>query len=784
MRASILAFAAGVVFLQQQAQLPGRALLAALLSGAVGCLWVVWRRWRMPAHRGWRVLLALAVFALGFAYAALRADARLADALPVEWEARDIVLTGVVVALPQRIERGERFEFAVEAVHTPGARVPPRILLAWYHAPDAHDDPESGLGPAVRPGERWRLTVRLKRPHGNANPHGFDYEGWLLERGLRATGSIRPRGDLTRLDAFVWRHDTVVERLRDAVRARFLSVLPEAPYLGVLVALALGDQRAIPAAQWSLFNRTGVTHLVSISGLHVTMIAALFGALGGWLWRRSERAMLRCPAQRVAVMAAWLAALCYALLAGFEVPAQRTLYMLSVVALALLSGRNFGASRTLALALLAVLLLDPWAVLAIGFWLSFGAVAVLLFVASPAIGRSSGWRAGLKRWGIAQWAVTLFSAPMLLFFFQQFSLVSPLANALAIPWVSFVITPLALLFAVLPWPPLLALDHAVLVPLMDCLGWLAQWPTWQRPAPPLWSLPIALIGVAWLLLPRGMPARWLGILLLLPALAFEAERPVAGKAWVDVLDVGQGLAVVIRTARHALLYDTGPRYGAETNAGTRVVLPFLRAVGIDRLDALLVSHRDADHAGGADAVREDMPVGRLLTSIAEWIGGSGEACVAGDDWWWDGVRFSLLHPVASEDRTRGSENHRSCVLRVEAEGRVVLLTGDIESADERALIARAGDRLRSDVLVVPHHGGRGSSSPEFVAAVAAKEAVFSVGYRNSYGHPRADILARHAGSRVWRTDRDGELRFVLSATPEVRAWRQVQARYWRQEKSL
>lgn len=772
MSASILAFAAGVVLLQQQAQLPDAALSWALLAGAVLglCLGVARRR---------RFLCVPAACAGGFGYAALRADARLADALPLDWEAREIVLSGVVVSLPQRIERGERFEFAVEAVHTPGARVPARILLAWYHAPEASDDPESGPGPSVRPGERWRLAVRLKRPHGNANPHGFDYEAWLFERGLRATGSIRPRSAPERLDAFVWRPDTVVGRLRDAIRGRFLAALPEAPYLGVLVALAIGDQRAIPAAQWTLFNRTGVTHLVSISGLHVTMIAALFGMLAGGLWRRSERAMLRCPAQRAAVVAAWLAALVYALLAGFEVPAQRTLYMLSVVALALVSGRNLGAGRTLSLALLAVLLLDPWAVLAVGFWLSFGAVAVLFFVAAPAIARPAGWRAGLRRWGLAQWAVTLFSAPLLLFHFQQFSLVSPLANALAIPWVSFVITPLSLLFAVLPWPPLLALDHALLAPLMDGLGGLAQWPTWQRPAPPLWSLPLALVGVAWLLLPRGVPARWLGALLLLPALAGEAERPAPGDAWVDVLDVGQGLAVVIRTATHALLYDTGPRYGAETNAGARVVLPFLRAVGVDRLDMLVVSHRDADHAGGADAVREDMPVDRFLSSLPEWRGGRGEACVAGSAWTWDAVRFSVLHPLPDAGLQRASDNHRSCVLRVEAAGRALLLTGDIESADERALIDRLGAHLRSDVLVVPHHGGRGSSSPEFVAAVAASEAVFSVGYRNSYGHPRADILARHAGSRVWRTDRDGELRFVLAATPAVSAWRRTQARYWR-----
>ena len=777
MRLSILAFACGVLLLQLQGALPALPLVGMMaLVAAIAWIWA--GRQRYWVARG--VAVASAVV-LGFSWAAWRAQVRLSDDLPAGWEVRDIALTGVVAALPQRFERGERFEFDVESVQTPGARVPGRILLSWYHDWDELDDPaetfaEVNAARAVRPGERWQLTVRLKRPHGNANPHGFDYEAWLLERNIRATGTIRPRGENVRTDAFVVRPGYGLERLRDSLRQQFHATLPGAPYLGVLVALTMGDQRAIPAAQWTIFNRTGVSHLVSISGLHVTMVAALFAALVNALWRCSTRAMLWLPAQQAAVIAGWLAALAYALIAGFEVPAQRTLYMLSVVALAMVSGRNIGTSRTLLLALLVVVLLDPWAVLSVGFWLSFGAVAILFYVSAARLFSGGGWRASIRQWGLAQWAVTVGSLPLLLFFFQQFSLVSPLANALAIPWVSFLVTPLALLFAVLPWPPLLAADHWLLAQLMVCLDWLAGWPVWQQPAPPLWASMLALVGVAWLLLPRGFPARWTGIVLMLPAFALEPERPATDSAWIEVLDVGQGLAVVVRTANHALLYDTGPAYSTEANAGQRVVLPYLRAIGVNRLDALVVSHRDKDHAGGAAAIRQALPVERLLTSA---LGNGGEPCVADQSWEWDGVRFSVLHPLAVDyDSLAKKPNNLSCVLRIEAAGRVALLTADIEAKDEAALLARDPVAVRSDVIVVPHHGGRGSSTPAFVATVGASDAVFSAGYRNSFGHPRSDILERYAASRRWRTDRDGAIRVKLAASPVVSAWRNERRRYW------
>ncbi|MDR2613717.1 MAG: DNA internalization-related competence protein ComEC/Rec2, partial [Candidatus Accumulibacter sp.] len=752
---AILAFAAGVFFLQSQAALP--APMAVLACAAVGFGGLFFAS-RGASFRASRALMLCSCLFLGFAWAAWRAECRLADRLPEEWEVRDIGIVGIVAALPQSFERGERFAFDVESVETPGASVPGRILLSYYRARDGTE--EEGR---VRPGERWRFTVRLKRPHGNANPYGFDYEAWLLERGVRATGTVRARDGMTRLDDFVWRPAYAIERLRFSLRERFLADLPRAPYAGVLIALAIGDQRAIPGAQWDMFRRTGITHLVSISGLHVTMVAALCAMLANALWRLRSGLMLRLPAKKAAVAAGGLAALAYTALAGFEVPAQRTLYMLGVVALALWSGRNFGAARTLLLALLAVLILDPWAVLAVGFWLSFGAVAILLFVGSARVGERPGetsgarrWYAGLRFWGVAQWSVTVGGLPLLLLFFQQFSLVSPLANAVAIPVVSFVVTPLALLYTLFPWPPLIHLDHWLLARLMDLLGWLAAWPVWQQPAPPWWTVPLAVAGVAWLLLPRGFPARWLiGLCLMMPMLTVPPARPPHGEAWIDVLDVGQGLAVAVRTAEHALLYDTGPRFG-EADAGQRIVAPFLRAVGVARLDALVVSHGDQDHAGGLEAIRAHGPIARFLTSIA---GIGAEPCVAGQSWEWDGVRFAILHPLERDyaNPARRS-NAMSCVLRVWNDGGAILLTGDIETGDERALIARADGQLRSEILVAPHHGGRGSSSPGFVAAVAPQEAVFSAGYRNRFGHPRAEVLERYAASRQWRTDRDGDVR--------------------------
>jgi competence protein ComEC len=776
MRLFVLAFAGGIWILQMQASLPVQHWLAGI--AAVALLSLAARVSLSPPARTTRsLLLAVAAAALGFVWAAGFAHLRLTEELPAAIEGRDIELTGVVAALPQALERGVRFEFDVEEA-LPG--VPRHVSLAWYRSPDTEDEDASSLIP-VRAGERWRFTVRLKRPHGNLNPHGFDYEAWLFERGIRATGYVRPRS-AERLDAAVWQPGYAVEMLREKLRDRFRATLPEAPYAGILIALAIGDQHAIDADLWLSFARTGITHLMSISGLHVTMFAGLAYALVNWLWRRSSRLPLRLPAQHAAAVGGFLAAFLYCLLAGFAVPAQRTLYMLGVVAAARLWGREVASSRVLALALLLVLLLDPWAVLAAGFWLSFGAVALLFQIGSGRLGPAH-W---LIEWGRAQWAVTVGLLPALLALFQQFSLVSPLANALAIPLVSFVITPLALLGAVPPLDPLLSLAHFFTTGLMAFIGWLGALPlaVWQQAAPPAWSVLLALAGGVWLLLPRGFPSRWLGLLAFLPLLTVEPPRPAPGTAEITVLDVGQGLAIHVQTAGHDLLFDAGPAFSAEADSGNRIIAPYLRALGVRRLDTLVVSHADKDHEGGAASVIAALPVGVLKSSVpyehplsAQPV--SQQLCADGDAWTWDGVRFEMLHP-GSEPLSRRS-NDLSCVLRVTAGGRSMLLTSDIEAVSEGALLKRYPQGLAADVMTVPHHGSRTSSTPEFIAAVAARDVIFPVGYLNRFGHPKDDVVSRYAasGARLHRTDRDGALRAGLAPSGvTLRHERDERRRYW------
>jgi competence protein ComEC len=752
MTAAALAFVAGIVLLQQQATLPAPAWLAAapVIAGLALC--------RRP-------LVVPAAFVIGFLWAAGFAHLRLADRLAPALEGADLEVAGVVAGLPSASERGVRFLFEPEAGAAP---LPRRILLSWY-----------GEGLDVHPGERWLLTVRLKRPHGHANPHGFDYEGWLTERGIGATGYVRSAPAARRIGA---RHSVAdaIERAREAVRERFRRVLGETPAAGILAALAVGEQRAIANEEWRLFARTGVTHLMSISGLHVTLVSGLFAWLVSALWRRSARLALALPARKAAATAAITAAFGYATLAGFAVPAQRTFYMVAVVAAALWSGRIASPARTLALALALVTALDPWAVLQPGFWLSFGAVALIFYVSA---GRTE-IESRLRQWLRVQWAITVGLAPAALFLFAQVSVAGPLANALAIPLVSAVITPLALAAAAIPADALLFAAQWLVQALLQYLEWCARLPgaLWQQHVPPLWATLAALAGVAWLLAPRGVPWRASGLALMLPAVALPPPSPAAGEAWITTFDVGQGLAVLVRTARHALLYDAGPAFGPDADSGERIVAPALGALGVRRLEALVLTHDDTDHTGGARSVLERLEVDALLHSLPASHPLLGQAplarrCARGSRWAWDGVRFEVLHPAPGAQPQR--RNDASCVLRIAAGERAMLLAGDIERRAEAELAARGG--LRSDVLLMPHHGSRSSSSAAFLEAVRPRLAVAAAGYRNRFGHPAADVLARYAavGARVLRTDREGAV--TLRLAPDglrIETQRARRARYW------
>jgi competence protein ComEC len=524
---------------------------------------------------------------------------------------------------------------------------------------------------------------------------------------------------------------------------------------------------------------------MSISGLHVTMVSGLAAAVVLWLWKRSPRLMLRLPAQKAAAVAAVLTAFAYTLLTGFAVPAQRTLYMVAVVALALWLNRLQSSSRVLATALGVVLVLDPWAVVSPGFWLSFGAVAVMLYVGVSAW-RGRHWAIA---WGRMQWAITIGLAPLLLVLFQQVSLVSPVANAIAIPVVSLVVTPLALAAAVLPGAWVAELAHGVLALLMPVLDWLAALPAaaWQQHAPAPWAAALAIVGIAWMLAPPGIPARYAAPLLLAPMFLVRPPALEAGTARVTFLDVGQGLAALVQTRNRTLLYDAGPAYSLEADAGNRVVVPFLRGEGVAALDAVVVTHNDNDHAGGAASVMRTIPTATLWSSLDAAHPAMAHApvrlpCRAGPRWEWDGVTFAMLHPpAATYDDPWLKPNSRSCVLRVSTRYGAVLLTGDIEERDERALLAGGSD-LDATVLLAPHHGSGTSSTAAFVGAVRPAHAVFAVGYRNRFGHPKQEVVGRYvaAGATLWRSDRDGAITVRLGPQGvALSRYRDERRRYWR-----
>ena len=752
------AFLSGILVFQQLPFLP--PLAWAWLGVAAAAL-----AWRCP------VLRFPAWFIGGFLWTLLHAHHILSAGLPVDLEGQDLLAEGVIAAVPEGGSRATRFEFDVERLSRGDEvlPVPGRIRLSWY------DD-----APALAAGERWRLKVRLKRPRGFANPGAFDYEGWLYRKRIRATGYVRA-DPLNGLVAEAG--DYPLQRLRQRIGERIVAALPERELRGVVLALAIGDYQYIERAQWEVFRRTGTTHLVAISGMHVSMIAGLLFVAVRWAWARGGTGALRWPAPHAAAIAGMIGALGYAALAGFSVPTQRAVVMVAAVMTAILLRRGRALFHTFMTALLLVLLYDPLAVMDSGFWLSFGAVATILFGMSARVGAGGWW----WRWGRLHVLITIGLAPALLVLFQQLPLGSPIANFIAVPWVSLAV-PFVLLGTALlgPLPALGALILglaewmlSLLWPLLDAVAG-AAWLQWSQHAPAGPALALALAGVVLLLAPRGLPGRWLGVLFLLPAVLVQPARPAPGEVWFTLLDVGQGLSAVVTTSEHVLVYDTGARFSPDFDAGSAVVLPYLRHRGLRSIDVLLVSHGDNDHVGGAAAVLREMPVGRIVASEAHRIPERPlQDCADGLSWEWDGVRFDVVPPPHGAGFRR---NDASCVLFVEAGGARILLPGDIEARSE-ALLLRSGRDLGAQVLVAPHHGSRTSSTLPFVRAVAPRYVLFPVGYRNRWSFPHAQVVARYEeiGASLYGSAEHGAITVRISAAGDVeppRLHRERWRRYW------
>jgi competence protein ComEC len=762
------------------------ALMAAAAAAMMFCLISI-RRGGVRA-----VIIVLAAALLVFGLTGLRASRFAAQGLDPALEGRDVTVVGVVAAMPQRSETGLRFRLKVESATVGGSPVAlvPQLFLGWYGGavPDAAGRLElQRQAPELRSGERWQMNVRLKAPHGNSNPHGFDYELWLWEQGLQATGYVRagPNDPPPQRLADTWRHP--VERARQAVRDAVFEQVADRRTAGLLAALIVGDQNAIDRADWDIFRATGVAHLMSISGLHVTMFAWAAALLVGTLWRRSQSLCLTWPAQHAALVGGVLLATAYALFSGWGVPAQRTVWMLAAVGLLRLSGRRWPWPQVWLLACAVVVAIDPWALLQPGFWLSFVAVGVL-FATDPGLpaadvsSRAERAAARVSAMLREQWVVTVALTPLTLLLFGQVSIVGLLANALAIPWVTLVITPLAMAGVALA--PLWQLAAWAMGALEVYLHWLAALPfaTVSMPAPPLWAGAAGVLGGLLLAMRLPWHARVLGLPLLLPVLLWQAGRPDPGQFELLAADIGQGNAVIVRTAAHTLVYDSGPRYSPESDAGHRVLVPLLRALD-ERVDTLMLSHRDSDHTGGAAAILAMQPQAALLSSIEDTHElqalRASQRCAAGQRWQWDGVDFEVLHPSASDYQGTNKSNAMSCVLRISNGAQTALLAGDIEQAQE-ARLAQQGAALRADLLLVPHHGSKTSSSAAFLDVVQPSLAVVQTGYRNRFGHPAAAVLERYRDRAIPVIDspRCGAARWHSAQALQVTCQRQLAPRYW------
>ena len=754
----------------------------ALVAGALACLclpalpptwflvvaglagFLLW--WRVSGRVRWGGA-ALA----GFALCGLHAAASLAGQLPMAHERGDFSLSGRVVGLPD-IEPGRtRFGFRVDDDPAlPDFLRGARLRLSWY---DNEWSDEVSRRHEILPGAQWRLQLRLRAPRGLRNPGGFDAERSALAARTVATGYVREQGSALQLAP-----PRGIHAWRDRLARRISAAVPTAASRYVR-ALALGDTRGLSERDWELLRATGLTHLIAISGFHVGLVAGFFAVLGAGVWRLVPALCTLVPRPQAAAAAAFAGALGYAAVAGFALPTVRTVLMIAVAVAARLWRRPLGIPGALALAAIAIVLVDPLALLSPGFWLSFGGVAWLLWCLPQAGHRP------LRDFLSAQWVATLGLLPLTAILFGQASLAGPLANLAAIPWWSLVVVPLALLGTALDglhagWGDgtwrLAASAFELSWPLFEWMG-SSSLALWWLPEPRWFALPLALLAAFWLLLPRGVPGRWLTLLFWLPLLWPDRDLPRHGEVELVVLDVGQGMSLLLRTASHAVLYDMGPAVRDGWDAGERAVVPALHALGVRRLETMVLSHGDADHAGGLEALRRRFPAGHLLVPEGLDVEGAS-SCLAGSGWERDGVDFRFLHPPLHFPYLR---NESSCVLRIATRHGAILLPGDIGEAVEERLAGRVPEDLPADIVVLPHHGSRHSSTPAFVAATAPRLALVSAGHGNRFGHPDPGVVARwkEAGAAVRGTAGCGALRLRLTVTGlRFEAERRRRPRFW------
>lgn len=761
-----LSFFAGIVILHYSPQLPPSWLLFAGPSALL----------LLPFLKSRAVRLFL-FCVIGFTWAHFQAYALLKHRLPETYIGKDIAVVGHIASLPKSDERKIRFEFDIDKVLEPDLNIAPtRVRLSWY--------PKRGekTSDQIQVGDKWQFTVRLKPPRNFSNPGGFNYSGWLLQKKILSTGYIRNRSETKLIGSNLSSYP--IQRLRQYIRSLILSSNVDDHFQPFLRALVIGDRSDMKTEDWAVLKNTGTVHLMAISGLHIGLIAGLMFFISRVIWSAIPFLTLRFAAPRAAAILAWLSAFFYAALAGFSLPTVRALIMLSFVLLAFVLKKQIRPSVVLSSAVLVVLILDSFAVLSVSFWLSFSAVALIYYF----IHLQGSGQPKLKRWFVLQLVISLGLLPLTIQFFQQAPIISPFANLIAVPVVGFIIVPLGFLgaFALLIHPEtgntILSIASQVFNSLWNVLEWASTLPvsTFTFSTPSMPTLLLACTGFLFLVLPSVFKVRMLAIIFLLPLFFPYHETPSKGEALLTVLDVGQGLATVIQTQHHVMVFDTGPRFSQRFDTGRAVVLPFLNEKGVRKLDALLISHGDNDHIGGAESILSAMNVDEIVTSVPGKIPQHlSRRCERGQQWLWDGVKFEILHPDVSDYSNALSENNLSCVLQVTSKSQTFLLTGDIEKEAEALLIDRYQGKLASDILIAPHHGSKTSSSQGFITSISPKTIIIPAGWRNRYQFPHQTVLKTYAREKsvVLNTAQQGAIT-ARSEPPEISSFREQSAHYW------
>lgn len=759
----IIAFMAGLFLLLEETST--LHLAWGIGFGVLGCI-------LLCKKQGWFRLVS--GFCVGIGYATLWGAWQSHQELPNLHEQQILLVQGYVVGLPVSDATALQFEFETTHLCEKARCISHRSLLqlAWFKQPSL-----------MKPGERWQLLVKVKRPHGFSNPGGFDYELYQWQRGVVATGYVRPSVQNHLLPGLQWTQ--IINVIRAEIKDHLLQQLKPNASQGIVMALLLGDRSQVDPLVWQQFRDTGTSHLIAISGLHISLVAGFCFFLGKILMKRYAGGLLWLPAQYMGAIFALLGATVYSLLAGFSVSTQRAFIMVMVATMALLLKTTQPPVTLLSYAALLVLLINPFSILSAGFWLSFSAVGIIFLL----MAHRNAQRNAMQNIIRLQLGLFFCMMPLTFWYFQQMSLLSWFANFFAIPWTSFVAVPLCLLGGILlPWP---AASHHVLWlaqksidGLILFLSWVDQHNYFFHNAVTQPSQ-IFILALSLLLLaaPRGWPLKWMGGVWLVAF--FLLQEPFKSPTWLlrlTILDVGQGLAAVIETKGHTLLFDTGPKFSPGFDSGNAVIVPYLRTQRVRSLSQVLISHGDMDHRGGLPAVLAAYPHTPIMTSDPQLQRRYPQAtfCERGMQWSYDGVNFDILYPTPN---SRYVANNSSCVLRIRAGKTTILLPGDIEGPAEQFLVNAEGAGLQAQILVAPHHGSKTSSMRAFIHWIRPEVVVYPVGWLNRYGFPHRAVQAvyKEIGAKSYQTSQTGAIQFILDENQSIigpKLYRSQQQHLW------